>query len=106
MSNQVTCGYYGWTGTSVIYKHMLDMFSNPNSTLTTKTASPQTITDYIQYVLVPEASLLLIAQDQHWDLDIKSQKEDAIFLMEESEEWGALVHSEILEEKILGEAFS
>jgi hypothetical protein len=106
VSNHVTCGYYGWTGTSVIYKHMLEMFSSPKSILTTKTAAPQTITDYIQYVLVPEASLLLIGQDQGWDLDIKSEKEEAVFLMEESEEWGALVHSEILEEKILGEAFS
>ena len=91
---------------SVIYKQMLEMFTGPKSVLTVKTASPQTVTDYIQHVLVPEASLLLIAQDQGWDLDITTQKEDALFLMEDSEEWGALVHSEVLEEQVVGEAFS
>eukprot|EP00842_Homolaphlyctis_polyrhiza_P001426 jgi/Hompol1/2284/HPOL_005926-RA len=92
--SQTQCGYYGWRGSRVIFRTIQSMFRGANSELRQSTTAPQSVTDYIQNVLIPEAALRLIAQDFGLDLDISEQYIRAKSILDDSAEFGSFVHAD------------
>ncbi|ORZ09711.1 hypothetical protein BCR41DRAFT_372737 [Lobosporangium transversale] len=95
-------GYYGSKGSAELSKILARMFLETNI-LTHERARPQTPIEYIQHVLVPEAGLRLIAEDQakimRGSSDLKEGKdhsvitlEEARLIMQESVEFGNYMH--------------
>ncbi|KAK5668937.1 hypothetical protein QVD99_004711 [Batrachochytrium dendrobatidis] len=89
------CGYYGWKGGNIIFKAIQSIFRGPDSALNPNTVSPQSVLDYIQNVLVPEAAMRLIAQDQNLNIFEADQLEQARAIMVESAEFGTCVHGDL-----------
>ena len=92
---RVQCGYYGWRGNNVAFKTIQSLFSESKSELNSTNTTPQTVTDYIQTVLVPEAVLRLIAFDFSLDLDNAVDAAKARLIMDESAEFGDVVNGSI-----------
>lgn len=96
-------GYYGWTGTSMIYNYLDSIYS---SSLTKSSTHPLPVIDYISHVLLPEAAMVLIAEDYGFNLDLIVEYTKVLEIMDRSEEWGMLMHPNLKEDHILGELFS
>jgi hypothetical protein len=60
--------------------------------LTFELTKPQKPFEYIQEVLVPECGVRLIAEDQHLQKDNEEDIEKARKIMEESNDFGLVVH--------------
>ncbi|KAF9300382.1 hypothetical protein BGZ74_007952 [Mortierella antarctica] len=84
-------GYYGSKGAERLLEILVRMFIEPNI-LTYKLAHPQRPSEYIQQVLIPEAGLRLIAEDQRKIGRHDISLEDARIIMAESVEFGAYMH--------------
>ncbi|KAG0355048.1 hypothetical protein BG005_006022 [Podila minutissima] len=84
-------GYYGSKGAERLLEILVRMFIEPNI-LTYKLAHPQRPSEYIQQVLIPEAGLRLIAEDQRKIGRHDISLEDARIIMAESVEFGAYIH--------------
>ncbi|KAJ3086677.1 hypothetical protein HK102_012719 [Quaeritorhiza haematococci] len=97
----LSCGYYGNKGQRIIMKTVWNMFVHANPAkgskeraeehdhspiLTSATAHPQSVVEYVQDVLVPETALRLIAKDRN--ITLKEAKK----VMAESSEFGTFVH--------------
>lgn len=89
------CGYYGWIGTKKVADHIFEKYLVPDSPLTRATAAPQTVNDFIEFVLVPEAGLCLIAQDMDLDLNDSKQKKEVLKIMADSSAFGDIVFENI-----------
>jgi len=59
-----SCGYYGWTGTNLIFSEVLELF--PEKELN---VAPIPYYDFVELVLVPETAVCLIAEDFKLNLD-------------------------------------
>ena len=90
------CGYYGITGYNWIFKYLLDKFNSIKPSL----VHPLTVIEFIQLVLVPEAALVLIAQDYQLDLDKKKKK--VLKLLDDSHQFGNLVYAEANDDALHG----
>ncbi|KAF9319061.1 hypothetical protein BG003_009982 [Podila horticola] len=84
-------GYYGSKGAERLFEILVRMFIEPNI-LTYKLAHPQRPSEYVQQVLIPEAGLRLIAEDQKKIGRHDISLEDARIIMAESVEFGAYMH--------------
>lgn len=60
-----------------------------------KNASPLTPIEFIQQILVPECGLRLIQQDREHKITLQEAK----IIMKESEEYGSIVHRQVLKLK-------
>lgn len=83
-----TCGYYGWTGKNIIFREVAIMF--PEKEL--KITDPINYIDYLEFVLVPETALCLIADDFNYILD--ENYDTVLQLYHDSIEFGELVNGE------------
>jgi hypothetical protein len=63
---------------------------------------PLSRTDYIQLILVPEACLCLIAEDQMLNLEDPLDEHEARRILEDSQEFGKIVHDEVEKDKMDG----
>ncbi|KAH9266536.1 hypothetical protein BASA83_010521 [Batrachochytrium salamandrivorans] len=95
--SKLQCGYYGWRGGNAIFKVIQSIFRGPNSDLNPTATAPQSVLDYIQNVLVPEAALHLIAQDQKLDMTDANDLEKVREIMRESAEFGRCVHGDLID---------
>ncbi|KAG0035609.1 hypothetical protein BGZ81_005587 [Podila clonocystis] len=84
-------GYYGSKGAERLFEILVRMFIESNI-LTYKLAHPQRPSEYVQQVLIPEAGLRLIAEDQKKFGQHDITLEDARIIMAESVEFGAYMH--------------
>lgn len=94
-------GYYGWTGTSVIFDGLLKMFKQQDII---EYVQPISYTDFVQFVLVPETALCLIAQDKGYEV-VDDNLETLLFIYNDSCDFGKIVHDDIKEEEFLGCVF-
>ncbi|KAL6636152.1 RTC4-like domain-containing protein [Neocallimastix sp. 'constans'] len=85
--DKILVGYYGSKGFNIITEILLNMFFIKRKE--NELAKPF---EYIQEVLVPECGVRLIAEDQHLNIDNKEDMEKARKIMEESNEFGLVVH--------------
>ncbi|KAJ3305610.1 hypothetical protein HDV03_001255 [Kappamyces sp. JEL0829] len=93
--DRAQCGYYGLTGSNLIFTFLISRYKTPASPLTPARASPLSVVDYIQLILVPEASLLLIAQDRGWDLRREKGYSQAVQVWTDSSAFGDVVYDDI-----------
>ncbi|KAG4104340.1 RTC4-like domain-containing protein [Neocallimastix lanati (nom. inval.)] len=85
--DKILVGYYGSKGFNIITEILLNMFFIKRKE--NELAKPF---EYIQEVLVPECGVRLIAEDQHLNIDNEEDMEKARKIMEESNEFGLVVH--------------
>ncbi len=97
-----TAGYYGWTGTSVIFDELLKMFTKKDIQ---SQIHPITFNDFLQLVLVPETALCMIAEDWKGDFDLDKDYTALLYIYNDSIEFGKTVHEETIEPQIGGESF-
>ncbi|KAL2913787.1 hypothetical protein HK105_206666 [Polyrhizophydium stewartii] len=102
--SKLQCGYYGWKGGNIIFKTIQALFRGPNAELRKSTTEPQSVVDYIQNVLVPEAALRLIAGDYAIDLSSPSGMRRARGIMDDSAEFGACVNGSVSDSDDSGSA--
>lgn len=84
-------GYYGSKGAERLFEILVRMFIEANI-LTYDLAQPQRPSEYVQQVLIPEAGLRLIAEDQKKIGLHDVSLEEARAIMAESVEFGAYMH--------------
>jgi hypothetical protein len=92
------CGYYGLRGSHVIFKTLCDLY--PNTSGMIESVKPLTRTDFLQFVMVPEACQCLIAEDM--DMDLTHQEQEIKQIVKESSEFGRLVHDQVDNETMQG----
>ncbi len=90
------CGYYGITGYNWIFKFLLDKFHSLEPSL----VHPLTILEFIQLVLIPEAALVLIAEDYQWNVD--KEKKKTLKILASSHEFGNIIHFETNDDILYG----
>ena len=81
------CGYYGWDGFGIVQQALQAKYKK----LKPKDCSPQSPSDYMQFVLVPESLCCLISEDLK--LDIRKDYEKLIAVLTESSEFGHILNS-------------
>nr|KAJ3421795.1 hypothetical protein HK105_002247 [Polyrhizophydium stewartii] len=91
-------------GGNIIFKTIQALFRGPNAELRKSTTEPQSVVDYIQNVLVPEAALRLIAGDYAIDLSSPSGMRRARGIMDDSAEFGACVNGSVSDSDDSGSA--
>ncbi|KAF9386716.1 hypothetical protein CPB97_003420 [Podila verticillata] len=84
-------GYYGSKGAERLFEILVRIFIEANI-LTYDLAHPQRPSEYVQQVLIPEAGLRLIAEDQKKIGLHEVSLEEARAIMAESVEFGAYMH--------------
>ncbi|KAG0225740.1 hypothetical protein BGW42_004111 [Actinomortierella wolfii] len=85
--DHVMPGYYGSRGSHELFKILGEMFLD-TKVLTKEKASPQQPVEFIQQVLIPEATIRLIAEDSITTSSTGVTLEEARKIMHESAEFG------------------
>ncbi|CAG8761682.1 34693_t:CDS:1, partial [Racocetra persica] len=81
-------GYYGFKGLAVILQTLTEMFVE-TKILTTNLCAPQSSSQYLAQVLVPETAIRLIAEDFD-NISLEAAKN----IMVDSVEFGQYVHDD------------
>jgi thiamine monophosphate synthase len=94
------CGYYGLRGSHSLFRSLCELY--PSTSEWVEKMQPLSRTDYIQLILVPEACLCLIAQDQMLHLEDALDEHEARRILEDSCDFGKIVHDEVEHDKMDG----
>ena len=87
------CGYYGNTGYSWIFKFLLVTYrADSSSPLKPSLAHPLTLIEFIQLVLIPEAALVLIAEDYNLNLENAKDIKRVLKILKKSSEFGQVMY--------------